>query len=355
MKSHGFTMQGPLITEKLVTLPTPTLDDAGREVFVTSDGKRYYCDGATWSEYPTQDYVINKQTFKNKIGNGDFQWWQRGVSFPPSVASPYVADRWRANTRTGCVKSTDIPTGQGFYTSAEWTSETNAYNLIFYTGMSLPTTGAAGEFYNGSTWTLSGWVKCNETRNLKLNIRFGDSLADVTNPVYVGGSGATIYTIPDTNWNYFTYTFDVDVDPVGTNTCLVLMPYILANNSSVPILKITGWQLEKGSVATPYEFIDVALSRVQVFRYFESIPTGSWPQLQARYGLAAANYSAGGGLFLAQKRVSPTMTITGTITYANCSALGVAATTSGFRTSVTVTANGAYAAHGYGLTADAEF
>jgi hypothetical protein len=77
--------------------------------------------------------------------------------------------------------------------------------------------------------------------------------------------------------------------------------------------------------------------------------------LQARWaGSATSNYNSGGGLFLVEKRVVPTMTIVGTVTYGNCSSLGVAATTSGFRTSVTTTDIGGYNAYGYSLTADAE-
>jgi hypothetical protein len=352
-------MQGPLVTQKINTLPTPTIDDAGREIFVTADGKKYYSDGTTWNEYALQDYVVNKQTYKNKIINGDFQWWQRGTSFPASADSPYTADRWKCNTRTGCSRSTvTIPSEQGFTYSAQFTTENSSYNLIFYQGLPLGSTGSAGEYAIGTTWTLSGWAMCNESgRDLSVNIRFADSASGTSNLVPLSTGVSLIPSTVASQWTYFSHTFYINDPPNGTNICMQIMPYILADGLTAPLLYITGWQLEKGNVATPFEFIDKSLSRLIVCRYFNRIkPMGEgYGYLYGVTSITGSTVVFGpSGSFPCPMRATPSASISTAPSYANCTNTDIQCNEYGFTHRLNVASTGYYRAHAGIYDFDAE-
>ena len=53
MESYGLEMLGPLVIEKLSTLPGWTADDEGREIYVEDTAKRYYGDSTSWIDYAT--------------------------------------------------------------------------------------------------------------------------------------------------------------------------------------------------------------------------------------------------------------------------------------------------------------
>jgi hypothetical protein len=181
---------------------------------------------------------------KNKIINGDFGIWQRGTSF--AGYSTYTADRWLSDNPT----TTRQPAGLNGFNYCLQVSNTTG-NPGIRQGIELPVAGNAGQFYVGSTWTISFWAKTSTTVSFPLYAyaAFSD---------FVGGSGGNFQQvvnnslgIPTTTWTRYSTTFTVSVSPVSTNTCLMVVPYLTTGAYSGN-LSITGIQLEAGSVATPF-------------------------------------------------------------------------------------------------------
>ena len=182
---------------------------------------------------------------KNKIINGDFGVWQRGTSFSGS-ANVYTADRWWSDNPTTSRQSAGL---NGFNYCLQ-TSNTPG-NPAIRQGIELPVTGNAGQFYVGSTWTVSFWAKTSTTVSspMYLYAAFSDSVTSS------GGNQQSVVANnlgnPTTSWVRYSTTFTISASPVSTNTCLMLVPYLNTGAYSGNF-SITGVQLEAGSVATPF-------------------------------------------------------------------------------------------------------
>jgi len=182
---------------------------------------------------------------KNKIINGDFGVWQRGISFSGS-ANVYTADRWWSDNPTTSRQSAGL---NGFNYCLQ-TSNTPG-NPAIRQGIELPVTGNAGQFYVGSTWTVSFWAKTSTTVSspMYLYAAFSDSVTSS------GGNQQSVVANnlgnPTTSWVRYSTTFTISASPVSTNTCLMLVPYLNTGAYSGNF-SITGVQLEAGSVATPF-------------------------------------------------------------------------------------------------------
>ena len=197
--------------------------------------------------------------FRNKIINGSMRFWQRGTSF--SGSTQYTADRFVVNSSTGTVtRDTDVPTGQGFTYSMKQVSSTQAF--CFLQPVELVGTGLAGEFYVGSTWTFSFWMKGSGSGSIALGPEFRDTGISATNFVAAASSTTINYT---STWTKFSYTFTITGTPAGTNTGLSC---ILFQGSQTGSLWATGFQLEKGSVVTPFEFRPLTVELQLCQRYF---------------------------------------------------------------------------------------
>lgn len=216
---------------------------------------------------PTGNVVTNLITnegsqiaFRNKIINGDFSIWQRGTSFSSGTTS-FCADRWSKNSSTGTItQSTDVPTGQGFAYSMRTAASNQAICIL--QPVELAATGVAGEFSVGSTWTYSFWMKGASAGSITLSFEFRDEGISGTNYV-TAATGSTInYT---TSWAKYTVTFTITGTPAGTNTGL---SPILYQGSQTNTVYFTGAQLEKGSVASPFEFRPRQTELALCQRYF---------------------------------------------------------------------------------------
>jgi hypothetical protein len=171
---------------------------------------------------------------RNLIINGAMQVWQRGTSITSAYA--YNADRWHNRTGTTVTWSRSTTVPDGFV----YSNECSAAGSIAQ-GVELQATGVAGQFYAGSTYTLSVWATVEPTAQ----VDFADNFAPA-NPA-PWGSGAMTST-GETSNGFTRYTQTYTVPAInGTNTMVFVK---LAFASAV---KYTGVQLEVGSVATPFE------------------------------------------------------------------------------------------------------
>ena len=223
---------------------------------------------------PTGNVITNLITneggqiaFRNKIINGDMSFWQRGTSF--SGSTQYTADRYVVNGSTGTVtRDTDVPTGRGFTYSMKQVSSNQAF--CFLQPVELVGTGLAGEFYVGSTWTFSFWMKGSGSGSIGLGPEFRNEGISATNAVAAASSTTINYT---STWTKFSYTFTITGTPAGTNTGLSC---ILYQGSQTGSLWATGFQLEKGSVTTPFEVRPYGTELALCQRYFVTLVGGSY-------------------------------------------------------------------------------
>jgi len=253
---------------------------------------------------------------RNLIINGAMQVAQRGTSFASPSGGDYLLDRFLVYTDNDgdetISRSTDVPSGQGFYNSLK----------IDITG--ADTSIAAGQYLtvdqviegsnvaylfwgtsNARSVTVSFWVKSTLTGTYCYSIR---------NSAY-NRSYVEDFTINSANtWEKKTFTIAGDTtgtwltDGVGqihqisvamgttfignagwqTGNIVSTSNQVNLMNSTSNEFYITGWQVEEGSVATPFDhqpFSD-ELARCQRY-YVRFVPQGTY----TNYGLGLVTTS----------------------------------------------------------------
>jgi hypothetical protein len=192
---------------------------------------------------------------KNKIINGDFNIWQRDTTFSPPGAGSYTADRWRTFYVTA-VPTTYVVSRQTFTPGSEPVS---GYNAPYFWRGVLTTVGAATEVgvqqriedvgtFANTTVTISFYAKSDSNRTQTVNFQqnFGSGGSST-----VGLTGQTINTTA--SWQRFSLQFaipSISGKTIGANS--YLQATISQNLTNGNTLDIWGWQVEAGSVATPF-------------------------------------------------------------------------------------------------------
>jgi hypothetical protein len=172
---------------------------------------------------------------ENKILNGAFDLWQRGITTTATAASDtYLADRWQTNAWTGGIsvttsRSVDVPTlAQSSYQSS--------YSLLITNNTSvsqslLTTYSMEGYDYapiHGQKIRLQFWVKSSIAGTYSVGLKNGASTR----------SWVSTYTIPTAN-TWTKITKDVTLDSTGSwsfdNTAGMRVMFGISNNPSVPV------------------------------------------------------------------------------------------------------------------------
>jgi hypothetical protein len=219
------------------------------------------------SQYPNMT-TTPISGFRNAIINGGFEIWQRGTSF--SGNGVYTADRWVSTTDT-----TTTWTRQSFTPGNEITGyeptyffrsvvSGGAYSIIEQRIEDVRTLA-------GQTVTLSFFAKANATKNLwaRIDQNFGS-----------GGSTTVSYESLDvktisSTWNRYTYTFvipSISGKTVGANSYLSLQLWFTGggSGSQTGTFDLWGIQLEKGTIATPFEQRPIGTELSLCQRYFQT-------------------------------------------------------------------------------------
>jgi hypothetical protein len=207
--------------------------------------------GLAWKSYGAQ-FVAGK----NKIINGDFGVWQRGTSFSNPSNDTFSADRFKiiydGSTATRTISRQTFTPG---------TAPVAGYEGSFFWRSNQSVAGSGASYFvlaqlvedvrtfAGQTVTFSFWAKADATRNISANIiqNFGS-----------GGSAEVFVGQPinvnlTTGWVRYSGTITVPSisgKTIGTNS-FVKVEIALPVNTTYTI-DIWGWQLEAGSVATPF-------------------------------------------------------------------------------------------------------
>jgi len=237
--------------------------------------------------------------FKNRLINGDMKIDQRNAGAAVTAGTgTYTLDRWQAYDSSDAVftvqQVSDAPTG--FVNSAKITITTadasigaSQYNYFQQRIEGLNVADLAWGTASAATVTLSFWVRSsltgtfggafyNSAYNRSYPFTYAISSANTWEQKTVTVAGDTSGTWLTTSGIGVAVTFDLGTgtDNTGTAGAWVGAGNIGAD-STVQLAStlnatwyITGVQLEKGSTATSFDYLDYGRSLAQCQRYYEN-------------------------------------------------------------------------------------
>ena len=204
------------------------------------------------AETPQEVFNYISAGRKNLIINGDFKVWQRGTSITRSGGIQYGADRfWTYNGNAGTFEqSTDAP--DGFVYS--WFNNTAGAGAVGTT-VELPSIGKS----DFKKLTFSGYFKGT----------FGNIIFNYRNSAGNGANEVAITTLnlstTYTDWTKITFQINATgITPNATNTALHIEFTNVASGA-----RMTGLQLERGDVATPFEYRSYGEELALCQRYYQ--------------------------------------------------------------------------------------
>jgi hypothetical protein len=256
--------------------------------------------------------------FRNRIINGNFDFWQRGTSF---TDAEYGADRWLHN-RTGTTHTatrqaftlgqTDVPGEPTYFCRTVVSSVAGASNNSF---LVQPIEDV--RTFAGQQVTVSFWAKADATKNIAVELAqaFGTGGSPSTAVTAIGTTKVSI----GTSWQKVTITTTVPSisgKTLGTNGNSSLRSNIWFDAGSSfntrtdslgqqsGTFEIAQVQIEPGSVATPFERRPIGTELALCQRYFETQSAETY-----------ITYTPGGvsnvlyGSWAVEKRASPTLSV----------------------------------------------
>ena len=278
-----------------------------------------------------QDYTVVGPYLKggrrNLIINGAMQVWQRGTSFAAGGGLVYTADRfWRYSGTSGNIeRSTDAPTGFAY----SWYGNTTG---VFSGGttVEIENNGGRSGFFPQQRYVYSFYLK-GDFSNTYLAVRFRNTIGTGTDEVHIitfskaNGNGFGNYS----DWTRVQKVIDTTGYTPHANNKMLDLEF-----GSLPVGgKATGFQLEVGDTATPFEHRSYGDELARCQRYYcKSFPQGTAPthdaidciykQMTPYSGISFAGI---GDTFPTEMRATPTVTLwtaspssdtsTGRITY----------------------------------------
>ena len=249
---------------------------------------------------------------KNKLINGDFSQWQRGVSFTNPAILAYTADRYF--TLNNGTSPTVVVSQESLLPDT-----IPGYNSEYYFryNQTVAGTGATLTFpfaqrienaktLAGQTITFSLWVKSDSARSFTLNISYNLGTGGSTAPSVLTSDTKTSAT----TWQRHTFTTTLPtLSGLTVGAGSFISVYLSAPVNVVQTWDIWGNQFEAGSVATPFTpagggFPGAELALCQRY-YYRTTANGY------QYFCTSANFSSGSTLgtvtFPVTMRTSPSL------------------------------------------------
>ena len=372
MAQTGFTPISNYYSATATNVPTAGNLVAGELAINTADGKLFYKDSAgvvqtmaskdavsgTFNSVTTNNLTIgttqlgagNASIMKNRIINGSFVIDQRnaGASVTPTATNTYTLDRWKFYLSQASKFSTQQNAGSV-------TPPIGFSNYLGVTSLSAYTVGASENFLlsqvvegfntadlqwgtaNAKTVTLSFWVRSSLTGTF--GGAFGNTAGDRSYPFS--------YTISSANtWEQKSITVAGDTSGTwGTGNASSIFLYLNLGTGStlsgtagawvagyIPSVTgatsvvgtngatfyITGVQLEVGSSATGFEYVNYQTSLANCQRYYQFVggTANGFPLVQAYTGTLDNRDTPIS--FPVAMRTTPTGTKNGTWDVSNC-------------------------------------
>lgn len=223
-------------------------------------------------------------TYKNKIINGNFDFWQRGTSLGSGTGSRYLADRWghgstnstyTVSQQSFTLGQTSVPNEPSFFHRTVVTSVAGAGNRVL-----LSTPIESVRTLASKTATLSFWAKADSNKNIA--VEFTQSFGTGGSPDIFNTFDVKTFSLT-TSWQKFTVTVSIPSivgKTLGTNLndyLGVLFWFDAGSNfnsrtnslgQQSGTFDIAQVQLEEGNVATPFEVRPQGLELSLCQRYF---------------------------------------------------------------------------------------
>jgi hypothetical protein len=197
------------------------------------------------------------QAGKNKIINGEFDFWQRGTSFTITTSTlTYTADRWYSHilgATVGCTVSQQTFTPGTAPVAGYEGQFFIRQNVTTLTTQSIQALGQRIEdvrTFAGQTVTVSFYAKADASRNY--TSRFVQNFGSGGSSEVVTSTGATHALT--TSWQRFTVSVavpSVSGKTIGTSSYLAILVDGPSNTANT--LDVWGFQIEYGSKATPFQ------------------------------------------------------------------------------------------------------
>ena len=257
---------------------------------------------------------LSPYTMKNRIINGDFNFWQRGNTFTVvNSVNTYSADRFRtegygANTtisqQSFAGGQTDVPDNPIYYCRVALNNTNTGGYWAFMQRIESP------QVMRGfGTYTLSFWVRASSGTVAAGGWQYGLT-------TLVSGPALT------TTWQKVTQTITISSSAYESNG--YLSPYLifLPQNTAALSIDVAHVQVEAGTVATPFEFRQYGQELALCQRYFEksfdyaTVPSNGSGAFStytgASFGIATNRSVTGTSIsFQVPKRAIPTFTAYG--------------------------------------------
>jgi hypothetical protein len=223
---------------------------------------------------------FNQAMFRNKIYNGNFQIWQRATTSTSTAASAYsTADRWCGAISTSgltLAQSATVPSGAGFNYSLQVATSTGTASTPLIEQRIEQVN--VSELVNGTPITVSFWASQTAGTLMPLSVSLlyptvKDTFSTQTIAVAAAISTATLTG----TMAYYTVKFVLNTGFVATNG--LCLRFTTGATASTGTFLITGVQLEKGFVATPFEFRPYGAELALCQRYYFQLTTGSATEL----------------------------------------------------------------------------
>jgi hypothetical protein len=274
-------------------------------------------------------------SFKNRIINGDMSIFQRGTA--ATADAQYSVDRWRFVKTNDATESTsqnaDAPVGFSFslrntISTGDGTIGAGQYSGFEQSIEGFNTADLAWGTANAQAVTLSFWVRSSVTGQYTGSLRNNDSsrrcpfnytisaantweyktvsvVGDITGTWLTNnGIGITVALYAALGSNFISGSPGVWGGGFGCGTPV----NGIASNGN--IFAISGVQLEKGTVATSFDYLPYTTELQLCYRYFQKFLGSSAYEALPSYAIAGSGTSVEG--FLAYKgtmRSTPTLAI----------------------------------------------
>lgn len=266
-------------------------------------------------------------TMRNKIINGAMQIWQRGTSFSGVSSGSYTADRMYIGYTGSAPTVTQVAGSTGF---------TYAARVTGAVGNTLTTFGQKIESVNcadlvSKTVTISAVLLASSSQTFTWSIFYANSTDNFSASTQIATGSWSVTT------SATTYTATVTLPSQAANGLQFQIYPASAGAFTSGTFDVTGLQLERGTVATPFEYRNYQQELAMCQRYYvltnPSNTSRGGGLTGSMYSTTAANVF---GTFPVPMRTAPTVTAGGTSNtfYISTVSSTASATFSGFGSTI---------------------